>query len=82
MSLEKLAALSNKYGSDASCVIAGGGNTSLKDEKFLYVKPSGIALATIKSDEFVALDRAVLRKVFTETFSAFTEHMRPFTSAG
>ena len=70
MSLEKLAALSNKYGSDASCVIAGGGNTSFKDEKFLYVKPSGIALATIKSDEFVALDRAVLRKIFTETFSA------------
>ena len=36
MSLEKITALSVKYGSDARFVLAGGGNTSFKDEKFLF----------------------------------------------
>ena len=38
MSLEKLVLMSNKYGSNPDYVLAGGGNTSFKDEEFLYVK--------------------------------------------
>ena len=63
MSLEKLAALSNKYGSDASCVIAGGGNTSLKDEKFLYLgeidtvpRSAGQSLPLFKAEGRAAID--------------------------
>ena len=70
MSLEIITKLSNKYGSDPACVIAGGGNTSFKDEKFLYVKPSGVALGTMTSADFVKLDRSVLRQVFTKSFSS------------
>ena len=66
MSLEKITALSVKYGSDARFVLAGGGNTSFKDEKFLYVKPSGVSLAAIKPENFVKMDRAQIRKIFTE----------------
>ena len=70
MSLEKITALSVKYGSDARFVLAGGGNTSFKDEKFLYVKPSGVSLAAIKPENFVKMDRALIRKIFTEALPA------------
>ena len=46
--LKNIAALSQKYGSDPSYVFLGGGNTSVKNEKELYIKPSGVALATIQ----------------------------------
>jgi NAD(P)-dependent dehydrogenase (short-subunit alcohol dehydrogenase family)/rhamnose utilization protein RhaD (predicted bifunctional aldolase and dehydrogenase) len=70
MSLEKITALSVKYGSDARFVLAGGGNTSFKDEKFLYVKPSGVSLAAIKPENFVKMDRAQIRRIFTEALPA------------
>ena len=40
MSLQKLAEMSNRYGSNPEYVLAGGGNTSYKDENYLYVKGS------------------------------------------
>jgi len=46
-------------------VLAGGGNTSYKDAKFLYVKPSGVALADIREADFVKMDRETIRKVFS-----------------
>ncbi|MBO4631367.1 MAG: SDR family NAD(P)-dependent oxidoreductase [Lentisphaeria bacterium] len=67
MSLEKITALSVKYGSDDRFVLAGGGNTSFKDETHLYVKPSGIALKSVKSENFVKMDRALIRKIFSGT---------------
>ena len=36
-------------------VLAGGGNTSVKDDTTLYVKGSGTQLATIKAEEFVEM---------------------------
>ena len=65
MSLEKITALSVKYGSDARFVLAGGGNTSFKDETYLYVKPSGVSLASIQPENFVKMERAQIRKIFT-----------------
>ena len=41
MSLEKIVAISNKYGANPEFVLAGGGNTSYKDSKYLYIKGSG-----------------------------------------
>ena len=46
-SLEALAALSRKYGADPDYVFLGGGNTSFKTDTELFIKPSGVALATI-----------------------------------
>jgi len=68
--LEKLVQMSNKYGKDSRYVLAGGGNTSYKDEKFLYVKGSGTALATIQAENFVVMYRDRLDEMLTKTYSA------------
>jgi len=65
MSLLTIRELSNRYGADPSYVLAGGGNTSYKDGKFLYVKPSGVALADIRETDFVKMERETIRKVFS-----------------
>lgn len=67
MSLEKIAALSVKYGSNPQFVLAGGGNTSFKDESFLFIKPSGVALSEIRPDQFVKMERAKIQRLFSET---------------
>ena len=64
MSLTIISELSRKYGSNPAYVLAGGGNTSYKDEQYLYVKPSGVALASITENDFVKMDRARLRSCF------------------
>ncbi len=64
-SLEQLAALSRKYGADPDYVFLGGGNTSFKTADELYIKPSGVALATIRPEQFLKMDRKALQQVFT-----------------
>lgn len=61
--IEDLIAISRKFGQDSRFVIAGGGNTSYKDENRLWVKASGHALATITEDGFAVLDRALLNEM-------------------
>jgi len=65
MSLNIIAELSRLYGADPRFVLAGGGNTSYKDEKNLYIKPSGIALADITENDFVKMERTGIRELFT-----------------
>jgi len=60
--------MSNRYGSDPEYVLAGGGNTSLKDDKYLYVKASGTALADIDAEGFVKMDRAALDGIFAREY--------------
>ena len=55
-----LVSFSNKYGSDAELVLAGGGNTSAKDKDVMYIKGSGTTLGTITADGFVKMDRKKL----------------------
>ena len=62
--LQNIARLSNMYGADANYVILGGGNTSVKNGDSLYIKPSGVALATIQPENFVKVNRAKLRELF------------------
>ena len=64
MSLTVIKELSNRYGADPDFVLAGGGNTSYKDEKLLYVKPSGVSLAKITESDFVKMDREIVRSCF------------------
>lgn len=59
--IAQLVEVSRHYGRDAEFVLAGGGNTSLKDEQCLWVKASGSSLARIDAEGFVALDRGQLQ---------------------
>ena len=66
--LAALAAMSNKYGSMAEYVLAGGGNTSFKSEDLLWIKGSGTSLATIRPEDFVVLERALLADMWTAAY--------------
>ncbi len=68
--LDKLAAMSNHYGADPEFVLAGGGNTSFKSDKNLWIKGSGTALATIKGSDFVVMDREKLAKMWDAEYPA------------
>lgn len=61
---------SRYYGKDKSFVIAGGGNTSFKDEDHIWIKASGVALETIDENGFVCLSRAKLKIVSSKTYNA------------
>ena len=56
MNLKCLVEMSNRYGSDEEFVLAGGGNTSYKENGILYVKGSGVQLSDIKAEQFVVMD--------------------------
>ena len=62
--LASIAELSQFYGANPDFVFLGGGNTSVKNDTTLYIKPSGCALATIQPEQFLAIDRAQLNKLF------------------
>ena len=68
--IDELIAVSRKYGADPRYVIAGGGNTSYKNEDKLWVKASGHALATITEDGFAVLDRKLLNTMGRKRYSA------------
>lgn len=70
--IEKLTAISRKYGADTRFVIAGGGNTSYKTAERLWVKASGHALATIDEDGFAVLDRSKLSPMGEKAYSSDT----------
>ena len=63
--LINIADLSRKYGSDPNYVFLGGGNTSVKNGDDLYIKPSGVALATIQPEQFLRVSRESLNRLFT-----------------
>lgn len=58
--LSELVVISREVGTQPGLVIAGGGNTSVKDGDQLWVKASGVSLADITKDGFVLLDRSRL----------------------
>ena len=70
MELSTLVKMSNTYGSNPAYVLAGGGNTSVKDDTTLYVKGSGTQLAIIKAEEFVKMDRARLNEIMKTEYPA------------
>ena len=67
--ISELIAVSRQYGADKSFVIAGGGNTSFKDDKSIWIKASGAALETIDENGFVCLSREKLKIVSSKTYS-------------
>lgn len=69
MSIEKLLSESHRYGSDEGFVLLGGGNTSYKKDGVLYVKASGMELATIGAKGFVQMDLASMERILENTYS-------------
>ena len=68
--LQKLIRISRLFGSDPSFVIAGGGNTSYKNEEKIWIKASGISLAAIDETGFVSLSREKLKLISSKQYSA------------
>ncbi|MDR2070217.1 MAG: class II aldolase/adducin family protein [Treponema sp.] len=68
MSIQDLVAISRRYGADPDYVVAGGGNTSFKDETTLYIKGSGSSLAEAEPERFVRMDRRLLKGIWEKTY--------------
>lgn len=78
LSLKRLVEISNFYGKNPELVLAGGGNTSYKDENHLYIKGSGTSLETISEQGFVKMSRKKLSDMWVAEYPANTaerEHM-------
>ena len=73
MSIVDLVHLSRRYGSDPEWVLAGGGNTSYKDDALLYIKASGFPLATITEAGFARMDRGALQRIWDASYSSETQ---------
>jgi len=67
--IQDLIRVSRLFGSDPSYVLAGGGNTSFKNEEKIWIKASGISLATIDENGFVSLSREKLKRVSQKKYS-------------
>jgi NAD(P)-dependent dehydrogenase (short-subunit alcohol dehydrogenase family)/rhamnose utilization protein RhaD (predicted bifunctional aldolase and dehydrogenase) len=67
--IQQLIEISQFYGQQKDFVIAGGGNTSYKDENHLYIKASGHSLGNIGEDGFAQLDRIALQEIAMNTYS-------------
>ncbi len=52
----ELVAVARRFGRDPEFARGGGGNASAKVDGVLYIKPSGVPLATLEVDDLVALD--------------------------
>lgn len=68
--IEQLIAVSQLFGKNPLYVIAGGGNTSFKNEDKLWIKASGSALATIDEGGFVCMSREGLSQIAKKEYSA------------
>ncbi|NOR73948.1 MAG: SDR family NAD(P)-dependent oxidoreductase [Draconibacterium sp.] len=67
--IKDLIEISRFYGQNKEFVIAGGGNTSYKNEKHLWVKASGLNLADIDENGFCILNRQKLNDIPNQQFS-------------
>ncbi len=75
--LETIVELSHEFGSD-DYVKGGGGNTSVKNETTLWVKPSGTTLSGLTEETFVAMNRVKINELYaveTPTESAAREEL-------
>ena len=68
--MEQLIRFSRLYGCDTRYVLAGGGNTSCKTDKVMFVKASGTQLSTIDEDGFVQMDMPLLLGMLEKDYPA------------
>jgi NAD(P)-dependent dehydrogenase (short-subunit alcohol dehydrogenase family)/rhamnose utilization protein RhaD (predicted bifunctional aldolase and dehydrogenase) len=69
MDLKELIEISRFYAVGSDFVIAGGGNTSVKDKDTVVIKASGVSLRGIGEAGFVGLGRAGVRAILGKTYS-------------
>lgn len=67
--INELVELSKFYGTNKEYVIAGGGNTSFKDEQTIWIKASGQSLADLSEEGLVALSREKLHLISSNKYS-------------
>lgn len=67
--IKELIEISQFYGKDKAFVIAGGGNTSFKDDHHIWIKSSGVSLDTIDEKGFVCLSREKLSIIALKSYS-------------
>jgi rhamnose utilization protein RhaD (predicted bifunctional aldolase and dehydrogenase)/NAD(P)-dependent dehydrogenase (short-subunit alcohol dehydrogenase family) len=67
--ITELIEISKYYGSNKDFVIAGGGNTSFKDNETIWIKASGHALAELNEEGLVALNRQKLHTISSAIYS-------------
>jgi NAD(P)-dependent dehydrogenase (short-subunit alcohol dehydrogenase family)/rhamnose utilization protein RhaD (predicted bifunctional aldolase and dehydrogenase) len=67
--ISELLKISDFYGSSKDYVIAGGGNTSYKDEQTIWIKASGSPLAGLTEEGLVALSREKLSLISMKQYS-------------
>jgi rhamnose utilization protein RhaD (predicted bifunctional aldolase and dehydrogenase)/NAD(P)-dependent dehydrogenase (short-subunit alcohol dehydrogenase family) len=68
--LSDLIEISKYYGKRKDFVIAGGGNTSFKNDTDIWIKASGTSLGDITLEGFAVLDRLMLKEIYTKKYSA------------
>jgi NAD(P)-dependent dehydrogenase (short-subunit alcohol dehydrogenase family)/rhamnose utilization protein RhaD (predicted bifunctional aldolase and dehydrogenase) len=67
--INELIEISRFYGNNKEYVIAGGGNSSFKDEETIWIKASGQPLAELDENGLVALSRKKLQTISGKTYS-------------
>ena len=67
--ISELLKISDFYGSNKDYVIAGGGNTSYKDDQTIWMKASGSPLAGLTEEGLVALNREKLHIISQKEYS-------------
>jgi NAD(P)-dependent dehydrogenase (short-subunit alcohol dehydrogenase family)/rhamnose utilization protein RhaD (predicted bifunctional aldolase and dehydrogenase) len=67
--IKELIEISKYYGNNKDYVIAGGGNTSFKDDTTIWIKASGSSLAEMTEEGLVALDREKLHVISSNTYA-------------
>jgi NAD(P)-dependent dehydrogenase (short-subunit alcohol dehydrogenase family)/rhamnose utilization protein RhaD (predicted bifunctional aldolase and dehydrogenase) len=67
--IKDLLEISRFYGNDMNFVIAGGGNTSFKNDDTIWIKASGNPLASLTEEGLVALSREKLHAISAGTYS-------------
>jgi rhamnose utilization protein RhaD (predicted bifunctional aldolase and dehydrogenase)/NAD(P)-dependent dehydrogenase (short-subunit alcohol dehydrogenase family) len=67
--IKELIEISRYYGNNKDFVIAGGGNTSFKDDETIWIKASGQALAELNEEGLVSLSRKKLHILSSGVYS-------------
>jgi NAD(P)-dependent dehydrogenase (short-subunit alcohol dehydrogenase family)/rhamnose utilization protein RhaD (predicted bifunctional aldolase and dehydrogenase) len=67
--IKDLIKISRYFGKNNEYAIAGGGNTSYKDKDFLWIKASGVSLASVSERSFVKLNREKLQRIASAVYS-------------
>jgi NAD(P)-dependent dehydrogenase (short-subunit alcohol dehydrogenase family)/rhamnose utilization protein RhaD (predicted bifunctional aldolase and dehydrogenase) len=67
--INELIEISKFYGRNKDFVIAGGGNTSFKDDETIWIKASGQSLAVLNEEGLVSLSRQKLHIISSRTYS-------------